>query len=221
MMGHRALRECFPPRSPVLFISAIIAFFILSFKFSVVPAPTVVSLVSPPAHTPSTHGESAKGSSGSLYVGPHRIAAPSSGTKGPLAEEQPKQEQGLAPWMRYFNSTPIHIYEPNAPSDDALFNGVLPRFWTSRSDGDERVDGARKPSKPDTVDKIIGLVFYGRRERVSILECYLRVREPWGFTSGASLTEPSWAAKSCQTRRGSRRGHLPGANTRRRRLALA
>lgn len=29
--------------------------------------------------------------------------------------------------------------------------------------------------KPDGVDKVMGLVFYGRRQTVSILDCYLKV----------------------------------------------
>ena len=36
--------------------------------------------------------------------------------------------------------------------------------------------------------KVIGLVFYGRRRFVSILDCYLKVRDPGAFPHPLSVT---------------------------------
>lgn len=51
---------------------------------------------------------------------------------------------------------------------------VLPRHWTLTDSAPQGTKGWKKPAK---LRKIVGLVFYGRPASVSILDCYLKVRE--------------------------------------------
>ncbi|KAF5025769.1 hypothetical protein F66182_2102 [Fusarium sp. NRRL 66182] len=48
---------------------------------------------------------------------------------------------------------------------------VLDRFWSSKGDYTRDLAHWEKPGK---INKIMGLVFYGRRQSVSILDCYLK-----------------------------------------------
>lgn len=50
----------------------------------------------------------------------------------------------------------------------------LPKFWSVYDGGTGR--GETNTTKPRGVNKIMGLVFYGRRSTASILDCYLKVR---------------------------------------------
>lgn len=56
--------------------------------------------------------------------------------------------------------------------DDRL-NGTLERFWTNKN---TYLSDTPYWERPLEVRKIMGLVFYGRRNTVSILDCYLKVR---------------------------------------------
>ena len=57
------------------------------------------------------------------------------------------------------------------PQDDNL-NGTQQRYWTSK---DNVLSGVADWERPLEVKKIMGLVFYGRRVTVSVLDCYLKV----------------------------------------------
>ncbi|CEI68818.1 unnamed protein product [Fusarium venenatum] len=48
---------------------------------------------------------------------------------------------------------------------------TLPRFWSANG---ENMDDLTHWEKPKGIEKIMGLVFYGRRQSVSILDCYLK-----------------------------------------------
>ncbi|OBS21170.1 hypothetical protein FPOA_07508 [Fusarium poae] len=50
-------------------------------------------------------------------------------------------------------------------------SATLPRFWSANG---ENMDDLAHWEKPKGVEKIMGLVFYGRRQSVSILDCYLK-----------------------------------------------
>jgi hypothetical protein len=54
--------------------------------------------------------------------------------------------------------------------DDIARQNVLPQFWTTTAANDDNIPGA-----PAVGVKIKGLVFYGRRDTVPILDCYLKV----------------------------------------------
>jgi len=74
----------------------------------------------------------------------------------------------------------IHALEPLPPipmlnskkSESHKKSKTLPRFWSTNG---ENMDDLAYWEKPDGVDKVMGLVFYGRRQTVSILDCYLKV----------------------------------------------
>ena len=74
----------------------------------------------------------------------------------------------------------IHALEPPPPipmpnskkSPSHQKSKTLPRFWSANG---EKMDDLAYWEKPDGVDKVMGLVFYGRRQTVSILDCYLKV----------------------------------------------
>lgn len=51
-------------------------------------------------------------------------------------------------------------------------NGTLDRFWSANG---ECMKDLSHWEKPADISKIMGLVFYGRRQSVSILDCYLKV----------------------------------------------
>lgn len=61
----------------------------------------------------------------------------------------------------------------SAIDDIARQNGLLPQFWTTTASNDDGIRGA-----PAVGVKVMGLVFYGRRDTVSILDCYLKVYFP-------------------------------------------
>ncbi|KAI1072315.1 hypothetical protein LB507_003405 [Fusarium sp. FIESC RH6] len=73
----------------------------------------------------------------------------------------------------------IHALEPLPPipmpnskkSASHKESKTLPRFWSANG---ENMDDLAYWEKPDGVDKVMGLVFYGRRQTVSILDCYLK-----------------------------------------------
>lgn len=75
-------------------------------------------------------------------------------------------------------SLALPIYRPLTGTIDRIArqNGVLPRFWSTA--------GATSLSHQDAEDvsanvpKIMGLVFFGRRDTVSIIDCYLKVSSP-------------------------------------------
>lgn len=52
-------------------------------------------------------------------------------------------------------------------------NETLARFWSISSE--DALSGVKEWKKPKNVKQVMGLVFYGRRETVSILDCYLKV----------------------------------------------
>lgn len=78
-------------------------------------------------------------------------------TRHHVAEKMPKLESHL----------------PKAWHSDDHLNGTLERFWTSK---DTILSSPPYWERPLEVKKIMGLVFFGRRVTVSILDCYLKVR---------------------------------------------
>ncbi|RGP76124.1 hypothetical protein FSPOR_370 [Fusarium sporotrichioides] len=73
----------------------------------------------------------------------------------------------------------IHSFEPQPPiettdsrePENPKTSSTLPRFWSAKG---ENMDDLAYWEKPKGVEKIMGLVFYGRRQSVSILDCYLK-----------------------------------------------
>ncbi|KAF4998332.1 hypothetical protein FGRMN_3212 [Fusarium graminum] len=53
----------------------------------------------------------------------------------------------------------------------AGINGTLERFWSANG---ECMKDLSQWQKPAEISKVMGLVFYGRRQSVSILDCYLK-----------------------------------------------
>jgi hypothetical protein len=71
-------------------------------------------------------------------------------------------------------SRPAHPATHPATNLVADKKKVLPHDWTFSDKAPQGWDATWK--KPADL-KVVGLVFYGRRASVSILECYLQVRE--------------------------------------------
>ena len=71
--------------------------------------------------------------------------------------------------------TPLHLSKPPDSAIDHIpreSDGLLPRYWSTadvHAPGDSAID-----DMPTNVNKVMGLVFYGRREIASILDCYLK-----------------------------------------------
>jgi hypothetical protein len=83
-----------------------------------------------------------------------------------------KQRDLVAVQLRAFEpQLPIATPDPKE-SKDPKDPGTLPRFWSANG---ENMDDLAHWEKPKGIDKIMGLVFYGRRQSVSILDCYLKV----------------------------------------------
>jgi hypothetical protein len=51
---------------------------------------------------------------------------------------------------------------------------VKSKYWTVSGDG--AFEGLSVWTKPASLKKIVGLIFYGRQASVSILDCYLKVQ---------------------------------------------
>ena len=74
-------------------------------------------------------------------------------------------------------------------------NGTMKQYYTSTATEAELLQQA-KFEKPPGVEKIMGLLFYGRRATVSIFDCYLKVRRDWnGKSWTAERTDLDLAAK--------------------------
>lgn len=71
------------------------------------------------------------------------------------------------------NMPDIKVPSVLRPSHSNELNGTLERFWTSKNSYLSDVPYWERPLE---VRKIMGLVFYGRRKTVSILDCYLKVQ---------------------------------------------
>ncbi|KAM0501541.1 hypothetical protein ACHAP8_004529 [Fusarium lateritium] len=75
----------------------------------------------------------------------------------------------------------LHAFEPQPQPPTATpdpkeskppkTSATLPRFWSANG---ENMDDLAHWEKPKGVEKVMGLVFYGRRQSVSILDCYLK-----------------------------------------------
>jgi hypothetical protein len=50
---------------------------------------------------------------------------------------------------------------------------VKSKYWTVSGDG--AFEGLSAWTKPKSLSKIVGLIFYGRPATVSVLDCYLKV----------------------------------------------
>lgn len=78
-------------------------------------------------------------------------------------------------WQRDVVAVKLSLLEAHLPT---LRGGQMPldhtkqRFWTSE---DHEISGLRQWNRPDGIKKVMALVFYGRRQSVSILDCYLKV----------------------------------------------
>jgi hypothetical protein len=57
-------------------------------------------------------------------------------------------------------------------TDDTGNGKTKPRFWTSKG---HLLPSVWDYKRPENIHKIMGLVFYGRRQPISILDCYLKV----------------------------------------------
>ncbi|RGP79640.1 hypothetical protein FLONG3_2194 [Fusarium longipes] len=73
----------------------------------------------------------------------------------------------------------LRVFEPQKPiatPDSSKSKGyktstTLPRFWSA---DEGNMDDLARWEKPKGIKQIMGLVFYGRRQSVSILDCYLK-----------------------------------------------
>lgn len=83
-----------------------------------------------------------------------------------------RQRDLVAVKLPVMEQRPPMTLDSKAPTIAGI-NGTLDRFWSSNG---ESVQDLVHWSKPKGVDKILGLVFYGRRQSVSILDCYLKVQ---------------------------------------------
>ncbi|KAF5969526.1 hypothetical protein FBULB1_10205 [Fusarium bulbicola] len=81
-----------------------------------------------------------------------------------------RQRDLVAVKLPVMEQRPSTTLDSKAPTIAGI-NGTLDRFWSSNG---ESVQDLVHWSKPKGVDKIMGLVFYGRRQSVSILDCYLK-----------------------------------------------
>ncbi len=52
---------------------------------------------------------------------------------------------------------------------------VKSKYWTVSGNG--AFEGLSLWTKPKSLNKIVGLIFYGRPATVSVLDCYLKVRD--------------------------------------------
>jgi hypothetical protein len=84
-------------------------------------------------------------------------------------------------WHVLSDSGPTRLFG-HAPSGKKTEFGsegrhiVKSKYWTVSGDG--AFEGLSKWTKPKSLNKIVGLIFYGRPATVSILDCYLKVRGP-------------------------------------------
>ncbi|KAF4976568.1 hypothetical protein FZEAL_6779 [Fusarium zealandicum] len=65
----------------------------------------------------------------------------------------------------------LEAHLPSLHGSDKSLNSTKERFWTS---DDDYLRGLSDWKRPDEIKKIMGLVFYGRRQSISILDCYLK-----------------------------------------------
>lgn len=83
-----------------------------------------------------------------------------------------KQRDLVAIQLRAFEpQTPVSMPD-SAESKTFRKPTTLPRFWSTNG---ESMEDLAHWQKPKGIEKIMGLVFYGRRQSVSILDCYLKV----------------------------------------------
>jgi hypothetical protein len=85
-------------------------------------------------------------------------------------------------------------------------NGTLDRFWSVNR---EYMKDLSHWEKPADISKIMGLVFYGRRQSVSILDCYLKVCLGHALPCNNEVT---FAAQPCEERWLAGWSHLCGTN---------
>jgi hypothetical protein len=70
---------------------------------------------------------------------------------------------------------PVVEFEPEIPVQQPAHHappGTLPRFYSLTDELKNEIGNITRPMEPR---KIMGLVFFGRRQTVSILDCYLKV----------------------------------------------
>jgi hypothetical protein len=82
--------------------------------------------------------------------------------------------------QREYVGVDLPALEPHTPSKlgyDKASNNTKKLFWTT---DDEHLRQLTYWKRPKEIKKVMGMVFFGRRHSVSILDCYLKV---WPFTT--------------------------------------
>jgi hypothetical protein len=72
-----------------------------------------------------------------------------------------------------FHGQRRHIFLPTGVERSRHQNGIKGRYWSVSEKG--ALEGLATFTKPEVIDKIVAIIFYGRPATVSILDCYLKV----------------------------------------------
>jgi hypothetical protein len=72
-----------------------------------------------------------------------------------------------------FHGQKRHIILRTGGGSSRHQNGIKGRYWSVSEKG--ALEGLAAFKKPEVIDKIVAIIFYGRRATVSILDCYLKV----------------------------------------------
>ncbi|KAF2663329.1 hypothetical protein BT63DRAFT_124844 [Microthyrium microscopicum] len=99
-------------------------------------------------------------------------------------------------WQIFGSSTPRtrESSKPSAPIVDPLPPYVKPRYWSASHLGG--LEGIKAFPKPDGLNKIVAIIFYGRPATVSILDCYLKRNL---IKNGGMLDEVVWIVRTNDT----------------------
>jgi hypothetical protein len=72
-----------------------------------------------------------------------------------------------------FHGQTRHLFPATGPEKSRYESGIHDRYWSVSEKG--ALEGLATFQKPDVIDKIVAIIFYGRPATVSILDCYLKV----------------------------------------------
>jgi len=89
---------------------------------------------------------------------------------------------------------PHSFSSPHPSKGPYKHSRIRPKYWSASSTGN--LEGIRTWDTPEGLNKVVGIVFYGRPATVSILDCYLKRNL---VKNGGMLDEVAWIVRTNKT----------------------
>jgi hypothetical protein len=94
-------------------------------------------------------------------------------------------------WQLFSPTSYHHLRSSSTPKPIYAQSRTEPRHWTKSGTGN--LEGIESWRRPRGLNKIVGLIFYGRPATVSILDCYLKRNLA---KNGGMLDEVVWVVRT-------------------------